>query len=66
MIFKCMCGLEDIYKVFLKGKGLVSMCVSVWRGVWGFFSFCTTATTGQLLARCQGGLASDFEVEHNR
>lgn len=26
VIFKCLCGLEDIYKVFLKAKVLVSMC----------------------------------------
>lgn len=31
-----------------------------------FFSFCVVVTTGQSLARCQQGPASNLEVEHNR
>lgn len=48
----CVCVCMPV--LFLQGHGL------------GFVSFCTAVTTGQSLARCQGGLAADLEVEHNR
>lgn len=69
--FKCKDRLEDIWKytqqVFTFQKVCMCTCICVVGKCSGFFfSFCVVVTTGQSLARCQQGPASNLEVEHNR